>query len=114
MGRENVEQFIDRLRDHRCGAVVLFLGTVRDDGQDTLNVEAYSEMAEEEMKRIVEEARRMGAVRAAISHASGDLKVGEDIVLVGASAPHREEAFAACRFMIDELKKRVPIWKVSR
>lgn len=114
IGKKDVESFINSLKDKRCGAVVLFLGTVRDDGQDILRVEAYNEMAENEMQKIIEDAKNLGAVKADIVHALGDLNVGDHIVLIGASAPHREEAFTACRYMIEELKKRVPIWKVSK
>jgi molybdopterin synthase catalytic subunit len=69
-------------------------------------------MAEREMDKIAAEAaRRWPGARVAIAHRSGHLEVGEAAVAIAAAAAHREEAFAACRFAIDELKKTVPIWK---
>ncbi|MDH3521875.1 MAG: molybdenum cofactor biosynthesis protein MoaE, partial [Myxococcales bacterium] len=79
---------------------------------DHLEYEAYPEMAEREMQRIADEAaRRWPGARVAIGHRSGHLKVGDVAVVVAAAAPHRAEAFAACRFAIDTLKQTVPIWK---
>jgi molybdopterin synthase catalytic subunit len=77
-----------------------------------LEYEAYPGMAEREMERIAAEAaERWPGVRLAIEHRVGHLEVGEIAVVVVAAAPHRGEAFAACRFAIDTLKQRVPIWK---
>ena len=99
-----------------AGAVVVFLGTVRDsaDGHVTeaLTYEAYEALATREMERILSEiaAGRPG-IRITAEHRVGDLQVGETAVVVAASAPHREEAFAACRAAIDRIKTEVPIWK---
>jgi molybdopterin synthase catalytic subunit len=98
------------------GGVVSFVGAVRDEARGRairyLEYEAYPGMAEREMERIAAEAaERWPGVRLAIEHRVGHLEVGEIAVVVVAAAPHRGEAFAACRFAIDTLKQRVPIWK---
>jgi molybdopterin converting factor subunit 1 len=98
------------------GGVVTFVGTVRDRARGRsirhLEYEAYPEMAEREMQKIADEAgRRWPDARVAIAHRAGHLEVGEIAVVVAAAAPHRAEAFAACRFAIDTLKETVPIWK---
>jgi molybdopterin synthase catalytic subunit len=77
-----------------------------------LEYEAYAGMAEREMERICDEAaRRWEGVRVAIAHRAGHLEVGDLAVVIVAAAPHRAEAFDACRFAIDTLKQSVPIWK---
>lgn len=100
-----------------CGAVVTFLGTVRDSspgraGVTKLEYEAYAEQVESEIGRIVAEARARWPVRkVAAVHRVGDLGIGEISVAVAVSSPHRSGAFAAARYLIDELKARAPIWK---
>ncbi len=99
-----------------CGGVVTFVGAVRDHsrGHDIrhLEYEAYPEMALREMERITDEAgERWPGSRVAIAHRVGHLEIGDLAVVVAAAAPHRAEAFAACRYAIDTLKERVPIWK---
>lgn len=99
-----------------CGGVVTFVGAVRDHsrGHDIrhLEYEAYPEMALREMERIADEAaERWPGSRVAIAHRVGHLEIGDLAVVVAAAAPHRGEAFSACRFAIDTLKERVPIWK---
>jgi molybdopterin synthase catalytic subunit len=98
------------------GGIVTFIGAVRDRARGHairhLEYEAYPEMAVREMEKIADEAsRRWPDARVAIGHRSGHLEVGEIAVVVAAAAPHRAEAFAACRFAIDTLKAKVPIWK---
>lgn len=106
-----------RVRSEGCGGVVTFLGVVReraDDGRPVsgLQYEAYDEMAASEFDAIVTEVReRFGDVRVAAEHRVGELRVGEVAVVVSVAAAHRGEAFAACRYAIDELKRRAPIWK---
>jgi molybdopterin synthase catalytic subunit len=102
-------------RDH-CGAVVTFLGTVRDltDGKVTmaLDYEAYPAMAEKKMAEIEQETRSRWPVGEIVMvHRLGHLDVGEVSVAVAVSCPHRGEAFEACRYAIDRLKELVPIWK---
>jgi len=99
-----------------CGGFAVFEGWVRDENEGQrvrhLEYEAFEALAEREGARILEEARtRFGITRAACSHRLGDLAIGEVAVWVGVSAAHRDEAFRACRYIIDEVKHRVPIWK---
>ena len=101
-----------------CGAVVLFSGNVRDHapgrpGVTSLEYEAYTEEAARRLQLIASEARRRWPAlgRVVLLHRLGRLRVGEAAVVVVASAPHRDEAFAAARFGIDEVKASVPIWK---
>ena len=100
----------------RAGAVVLFLGTVREltDTRRTiaLDYEGYPEMAVAKLREIVDEAlERWPVQKAAVVHRLGHLKLAEASVAVAVSCPHRKEAFLAGQFIIDELKVRVPIWK---
>ena len=98
------------VRDPRAGAIVTFQGVTRD--VPKLEYEAYGEMALEGMRAIAEAAAaRHGLCAAAVEHRVGDVPLGEPSVVVAASAPHRAEAFAGAREMIDELKARLPIWK---
>ncbi|MEE9297785.1 MAG: molybdenum cofactor biosynthesis protein MoaE [Acidimicrobiia bacterium] len=101
-----------------AGAVVLFLGTVRDhsegrDGVTHLEYEAYGGVVEERIAEIVVEVRSAwpDVVRVAAVHRTGSLGIGEVSVGVAVSAPHRGEAFPAGQYLIDELKRRAPIWK---
>ncbi|MCX8071325.1 MAG: molybdenum cofactor biosynthesis protein MoaE [Candidatus Binatia bacterium] len=102
--------------DPSCGATVLFVGSTRDHNEGRrvlrLEYEAYEEMAEREMEKIVRAALaqwRLGKIAAV--HRLGPVPLGEASVAVAVSAPHRNEAFAAARYTIDELKNKVPIWK---
>jgi adenylyltransferase/sulfurtransferase len=104
------------LRDESCGGFAVFEGWVRNHNEGhavtRLEYEAFAELAEKEGARIVEEARaKFGVTHAACVHRGGSLTLGEVAVWVGVSAAHRDEAFRACRFIIDEVKHRVPIWK---
>lgn len=104
------------LRDDGCGGFAAFEGWVRNHNEGhavtRLEYEAFVELADKEGARIVAEAvRRFGVTRAACVHRTGSLAIGDVAVWVGASAAHRDEAFRACRFIIDEVKHRVPIWK---
>jgi molybdopterin synthase catalytic subunit len=105
-----------RVEGPDAGGLVVFVGAVRDQARGHeirfLEYEAYPAMAEREMGRIAAEAAvRWPGARVAIAHRVGHLEVGELAVVVAAAAPHRAEAFEACRFAIDTLKERVPIWK---
>jgi molybdopterin synthase catalytic subunit len=112
----DVSAVVARVAGPGIGGIVTFVGTVRDEARGRairrLEYEAYPEMAEEEMERIAEEAAaRFPGARVAMDHRAGALAIGEIAVVVVAGAPHRAEAFDACRFAIDTLKQRVPIWK---
>ena len=103
--------------DPECGAVVLFLGTVRNHSPGKSDVthleyEAYEGVVEPKIRDIVVEARSRWPIRkAAAVHRTGELAVGEVSVAVAVCSPHRTDAFAAGRYLIDELKRRAPIWK---
>ena len=104
------------LLDDRVGAYVGFEGWVRDhnDGRPVtgLRYEADAALAASEGERILEEASaRYAILDVHCVHRTGDLTIGELAVWVGVTAAHRDAAFAACRFVIDEVKARVPIWK---
>ena len=104
------------LADPACGGYASFEGWVRDSSDGArvrrLEYEAFEALAVREGERILGEAMaRFGVAHAACVHRLGDLAVGELAVWVGVSSPHRAEAFEACRYIIDEVKHRLPIWK---
>src|SRR5436190_17819859 len=106
----------ESVRRPNCGAVVTFLGTVRDlTGEQVtvaLDYEAYAGMAEKQLAEIEADTRSRWPVgELAIVHRLGRLAVGEVSVAVAVSCPHRGDAFAACKHAIDRLKELVPIWK---
>jgi molybdopterin synthase catalytic subunit len=112
----SVDEAVAHVRHAGAGAVCVFLGMVRDDSEGRpvvrLEYEAYASMALAEMNRIADEiAREMAGVRLAVVHRTGSLLVGDVAVVCAASAPHRGEAYTACRALIDRVKARVPIWK---
>ena len=100
------------------GGVAVFLGLVRNhhDGRPVLRLDysAYEPMGEAECQRIVAEAATRWDAAIALQHRVGTLAVGDAAVAIVAASAHREAAFAACRFVIDEVKARVPIWKHER
>jgi molybdopterin synthase catalytic subunit len=115
-GPVDLGTLLDAVRRDGDGGLALFVGVVRDhhDGRtvDRLEYEAYGLMAESEMARIAEElARTYPEAQVIFRHRVGALNVGEVAVAVAAAAPHRSEAFAACRAGIEAIKARVPIWK---
>jgi molybdopterin synthase catalytic subunit len=97
------------------GGIAVFLGTTRREAHlhevEALDYEAYEELALSEMTAVAREAEARYGARVALAHRVGRVVVGEASVAVAASAAHRDAAFAACRYAIDELKARVPIWK---
>jgi len=102
-----------------CGGTALFVGTTRSPNQgrdvDELEYEAYAEAATPELERIGREtAGRHGLGAVYLAHRVGVVPAAEPSVIVAASAPHRAEAFAGCRELIDELKRTAPIWKKER
>ena len=102
----------ESVRDPRAGAVVLFEGVTREVNE--LDYEAYVEMAEPRLAAIAEEeAARHGLCAVAVEHRTGTVPLSESSVLVAVSAPHREEAFAGARAVIDRVKAEAPIWKVE-
>jgi len=97
------------------GGIACFLGVVRDHHEDRrvarLEYSAYEAMAEAECARVVAEAEAKWDVRVALEHRVGRLEIGDVAVAIAAAAPHRDAAFMACRFVIEQVKRRVPIWK---
>jgi molybdopterin synthase catalytic subunit len=98
------------------GAAILFIGTVREhnDGRDVngMRYDAYVEMAEPVLRAIAAEAAvRAGSERIAVVHRIGELPVGTVSVAIAVSTPHREESFAAARYIIEQIKQRLPVWK---
>ncbi len=97
------------------GGICCFVGTVRNhhEGRSVQRLEysAYGAMAEAECGRIVAEAEARWPVRVGLSHRTGRLEVGDAAVAIAVAGAHRDEAFAACRYVIEEVKRRVPIWK---
>lgn len=99
-----------------AGAIATFIGTTRNHNEGrrviALDYEAYPEMAEKELARIGADAAKTWQIsRMAIVHRLGPVQIGEASVVIAVSSPHREAAFAASRFAIEEIKKTVPIWK---
>jgi molybdopterin converting factor subunit 1 len=112
--RPSVEEALGAVGAPEVGGTVAFVGSVRSEGGrvDRLAYSAYRAMAERVLREIAEEAAAKWPLEGvAVLHAAGDLEVGDTTVVVACSAPHRGEAFEACRHVIDEVKRRVPIWK---
>jgi molybdopterin synthase catalytic subunit len=108
----SLDEMIKKAKRTDAGAVVTFLGTVRDDGIEMMELESFRESALQELESIRGEAvARFGLKSAEIVHRVGLLSVGDNIVAIVCSAAHRDEAFLGCRYIIEELKKRAPIWK---
>ena len=115
-GKLNIQNCYDFVQDASCGAIALFVGTVRNKTQDKsvtlLDFSTYQAMAIKEMKMIADKALKdFDILKIAIHHAEGELKIGDIPVIIAVSSPHRKAAFAACEFAIDTLKETVPIWK---
>jgi molybdopterin synthase catalytic subunit len=101
------------------GATVVFIGTVRDINEGAavsgLDYSAYSEMAESELASIVAEAASRWDTRdIVVEHRTGSLEIGDASVVIAVAHPHRDEAYQASRYVIEELKKRLPVWKQER
>jgi molybdopterin synthase catalytic subunit len=116
-----VAEVTEWVRDGSCGATVVFTGSVRDHseerpGVEELRYEAYEEFVEPRISAVVRSARQRWPeiVRVGILHRIGSLGVGDDAVVVAVSSPHRQEAFASAAFIIDEVKRTVPVWKYER
>jgi len=112
----DVNKLLDDVSDQSSGASVLFTGTVRDhneqDKVSKLHYEVYQKMAEKILQEIENEIHKQWKINKFVAiHRTGTLKVGEVSVAVAVSAEHRREAFEACKFGIDAIKERAPIWK---
>lgn len=110
-----VEEVLRSVRQPAHGGLASFVGFVRDHqhGRAVTRLEysAYGPMAQAEMGRIAAEAASRWSAAVSVVHRVGVLQVGDVAVVVAASTPHRDAAFQACRYVIEELKQRVPIWK---
>jgi molybdopterin synthase catalytic subunit len=112
----DVETTAAAVRSPAHGAVVIFEGIVREENLGRrvsfLEYEAFVPMAETEMERIAQEAEaRWGPLSVAIAHRTGRLEIGELSLVVAVASPHRAEAFEGCRYIVDQVKERAPIWK---
>lgn len=115
----DVSAVVDMVRLAGNGGIATFLGTVRNEADGTavvgLEYTAYVEMAQKELRRILIEAAAIGSgVDIAAVHRTGSLAVGDVSVVIAAGHAHRGPAFEACRYVIEEIKRRVPIWKRER
>ncbi|MDY0166796.1 MAG: molybdenum cofactor biosynthesis protein MoaE [Thermoguttaceae bacterium] len=113
------QRLLEAVQSPAAGAVVLFLGTVREwTGQKrtvALNYEAYPEMARDQLARLVAEAQaRWSLSGCAVEHRLGPLEIGETSVAIAVSSAHRRAAFEAGQWLIDRIKEAVPIWKQER
>lgn len=112
----DTSQVFTELSDAHSGGICVFVGTVREftKGEEvvSLEFETYKKMALKEMDKIAIDAMKKWSLnKVIIRHAIGLKKVEEPVVIVGASSPHRDACFEACRYLIDTLKETVPIWK---
>jgi molybdopterin synthase catalytic subunit len=111
----DVGPLLELVQSPERGGIACFLGTVRNHhrGREVVRLEysAYGSMAEAECGRIVTEAESRWHVAVALRHRVGQLEIGDTAVAIAAASAHRDEAFLACRYVIEEVKRRVPIWK---
>jgi len=112
----SVDDVLRKIRNERTGAVVSFVGVVREEDRGRkvrkMEMEAYRDMAERELSDLREKAmKKFGLEEVTIIHRVGSLSPGENIVLIAVAGGHRKEAFAGAEYLIDELKKVVPLWK---
>lgn len=108
----DIASLINQAKSPSSGAVVTFLGIVRNDGIELLELEVYEELAVKFLEEIRDSAIQKYDVESVdIIHRYGSLNVGDNIVLIIVSAGHRKEAFSACEFILEQLKESVPIWK---
>ncbi len=107
-----IDDIVGKAKHPDSGAIVTFLGVVRDDEIVGMEIEAYTEHAVQELERIRDEALgRFDLTSLDIIHRTGTLAVSDNILLIVCGAPHRKDAFTACEYVMDELKERVPVWK---
>jgi molybdopterin synthase catalytic subunit len=112
----DLQELVDFVTDAEAGAIATFIGTTRNNNEGrrviALDYDAYPEMAEKELERIGADAKNKWPLcRMAIVHRIGPVQITQASVMIAVSSAHRDAAFAACRFAIEEIKKTVPIWK---
>lgn len=111
-----LQEIMLELEDNSAGALSIFIGNVRNRGRSgnvsEIYYESYSKMAEQKMREIENEAQTKWEIKkSVIFHRIGNIKVGEASIIIGISSEHRNEAFEACKYVINSVKTRVPIWK---
>ena len=114
--RIDVSEIIKDVESTNAGGIVVFIGTVRDHSDkltdiEKLEMEAYEEMAQKELEKIVSEAEDKFGTRVSAAHRIGMMNLNDVIVCIASSGSHRDEAFSSTRYVIDEIKKRLPLWK---
>ena len=114
--RLNLHEIMFELEDNSAGALSIFIGNVRNHGRygnvSEIYYETYNEMAQEKMREIENEAQTKWGIKKLVAiHRIGNIKVGETSIIIGVSSEHRDEAFEACKYVINNVKTRVPIWK---
>lgn len=112
----SIDEVIEKMRRKEIGAIVVFVGIVRGQTKERtvkrLEVEAYKDMTIRQLKSIREKAKQdFNVSQIAIIHRLGSLKVTDNIMLIAVGAAHRDEAFKACRFILEQIKTTVPVWK---
>jgi molybdopterin synthase catalytic subunit len=112
----DIQDVISSVSSEKAGAIDVFIGTVRNNSLAKnvvkLEYEAYDSMAIKKLEELIVEAKIHWPIeKASVAHRKGELHIGDVAVVVAVSTPHRAESFAACQWMIDNLKKVVPIWK---
>lgn len=114
--RLSLQEVMLELEDNSAGALSVFIGKVRNRGRSgnvsEIYYEAYREMAEQKMREIENEAHTKWGIKKLVAiHRIGNIKVGERSIIIGVSSEHRHEAIEACKYVINNVKIRVPIWK---
>lgn len=114
--RLSLQEIMLELEDNSAGALSIFIGKVRNRGRSgnvsEIYYESYSKMAEQKMREIENEAQTKWEIKKlVVFHRIGNIKVGEASIIIGVSSEHRNEAFEACKYVINNVKTRVPIWK---
>lgn len=112
----DIQKLIEAVSNPGAGAIDVFIGTTRDTTASKkvlkLEFESHESMAVKELQKIVDQAKRTWPImEVAVSHRIGEVPIGQEAVVIAVSSPHREAAFAACKYVIDTLKQTVPIWK---
>ncbi len=111
-----IEELKERVRSDEDGALVVFNGVVRSKNKDQevekLELQRYEDMTESELEKVKDEALNNFKISdLVVVHRYGELNIGDNIVGIVAAAPHREDAFEACKYTIDRIKEKVPLWK---
>jgi molybdopterin synthase catalytic subunit len=114
--RLNLQEIMFELEDNSAGALSIFIGNVRNHGRfgnvSEIYYETYNEMAQEKMREIENEAQTKWGIKKLVAiHRIGNIKAGETSIIIGVSSEHRHEAFEACKYVLNNVKTRVPIWK---